>query len=294
MIEIAISLAIIGFALVAIIGVLPKGLNVQKENRQDTLINFDATFLMNALRSGAGQNYPLGLPQGQNDLTNYVIAITNYVSILNTNGVPQTSPAVSWYFNSTQYLVGGTVHPGNALTNGAIIIGLLSTPKYTLTNFNGRTMIASNNVTADFRALNGNALDQGFSQASRDFAFSYRVTTELVPSANTPFLGTNSINVGNWINLSAPTTNALGLPVLVPPSTNDTLFHSNELLAAQNLQGNLADIRLRFRWPVLPNGGVGAGSEVFRSAAGGGMTNIGGPGGVTLYFIQPQLYTPGQ
>src|SRR5947207_7764407 len=35
MIEIAISLAVIGFALVAIIGILPTGMNVQKENREE-------------------------------------------------------------------------------------------------------------------------------------------------------------------------------------------------------------------------------------------------------------------
>ena len=36
MVEVAISLAIIGFALVAVIGILPAGLNVQKENREET------------------------------------------------------------------------------------------------------------------------------------------------------------------------------------------------------------------------------------------------------------------
>ena len=34
MVEIALALAIIGFALVAIIGVLPFGLNVQRQNRE--------------------------------------------------------------------------------------------------------------------------------------------------------------------------------------------------------------------------------------------------------------------
>ena len=53
MIEIAISLAIIGFALVAIVGVLPAGLNVQKENREETILNQDGPFLLEAIRSGA-------------------------------------------------------------------------------------------------------------------------------------------------------------------------------------------------------------------------------------------------
>src|SRR6267378_355951 len=52
MIEIAIALAVIGFALAAIIGVLPTGMNVQKENREETIVNFDSAFLLDAIRSG--------------------------------------------------------------------------------------------------------------------------------------------------------------------------------------------------------------------------------------------------
>src|SRR5262249_16641536 len=43
MIEIAICLAVIGFALAAIVGVLPLGMNVQRENREETIINQDAS-----------------------------------------------------------------------------------------------------------------------------------------------------------------------------------------------------------------------------------------------------------
>src|SRR6266498_4220672 len=70
MVEIAISLAIIAFALVAIIGVLPLGLDVQKENRQETIINQDAGYFMDAIRNGA---------RGLEDLTNYVLEIRRYV-----------------------------------------------------------------------------------------------------------------------------------------------------------------------------------------------------------------------
>ena len=67
MIEIAISLAIIGFALVAILGVLPLGMSVQRENREETIINQDASMLMEAIRSGT---------LGMDDLTNYVLSAT--------------------------------------------------------------------------------------------------------------------------------------------------------------------------------------------------------------------------
>ncbi|MEI9963166.1 MAG: type II secretion system protein [Limisphaerales bacterium] len=91
MIEIAISLAVIGIALVAIIGVLPLGMSVQRENREETVINQDATILMEAIRNGA---------RGLDDLTNYVYAITNYWARydINTNASP---PNINGYtYNS--------------------------------------------------------------------------------------------------------------------------------------------------------------------------------------------------
>jgi type II secretory pathway pseudopilin PulG len=57
MIEIAIALGVIAVALVAIIGVLPAGMNVQKDNRQDTIINQDGAYLLEAIRTSA-QNIP--------------------------------------------------------------------------------------------------------------------------------------------------------------------------------------------------------------------------------------------
>src|SRR3954447_21884974 len=53
MVEIAIAVAVIAFALVAIIGVLPAGLQVQKENREDTLLAQDGTYFIEAIRSGS-------------------------------------------------------------------------------------------------------------------------------------------------------------------------------------------------------------------------------------------------
>src|SRR5277367_1861898 len=53
LVEIAISLAVIGIALVAIVGVLPAGLDVQRENRERTVINQDATIFIEAIRNGA-------------------------------------------------------------------------------------------------------------------------------------------------------------------------------------------------------------------------------------------------
>ncbi|MBI5388318.1 MAG: hypothetical protein HZA90_26940 [Verrucomicrobia bacterium] len=66
MIEVALALAVIAFALVAILQILPLGMEIQRDNRQDTIINHDGAYLLEAIRHGA---------QGMDDLTNYVDSI---------------------------------------------------------------------------------------------------------------------------------------------------------------------------------------------------------------------------
>src|SRR4051794_936934 len=100
MVEIALSLAVVAFALVAIMGVLPTGLTVQKENREDTLINQEGRYWLEAIRSGA---------RGLHDLTNYVESI----EIIPNKGTSRN------YTN----LVTDPITPTD-------VISLLSTPKY--------------------------------------------------------------------------------------------------------------------------------------------------------------------
>src|SRR5438046_10286780 len=76
MVEIALCLGVIAFALVAIIGVLPTGVRVQRDNREDTIINQEGLLWLEAIRSGA---------QGLDYLTNYVDTIT----------ISNSSPAVA-------------------------------------------------------------------------------------------------------------------------------------------------------------------------------------------------------
>jgi type II secretory pathway pseudopilin PulG len=52
MVEIAICLAIIGFALVGLIGIMPTGTRVQKDNREETIVDQDAKYFMQALSGG--------------------------------------------------------------------------------------------------------------------------------------------------------------------------------------------------------------------------------------------------
>ena len=119
-IEIALCLGIIGFALVAIIAVLPRGLDVQKRNREETIIGQDSEVWMSAIRNGA---------RGYNDLTNYVLCITNFWSEYDVNRKIVRSNYD--YYTPTDSRVSSI--PSGAgdfpLTNGGNIIGLLSMPK---------------------------------------------------------------------------------------------------------------------------------------------------------------------
>lgn len=152
MIEIALSIAVVAFALVAIMGVLPTGMTVQKDNREDTVINQDGRYWIELLKTGA---------RGLEDLTNYVesITITNLTAPKNSITV---SPAA----------VGGKV-----LSSGDII-GLLSTPK--IDPQTGET----NRVLARVKAITGPAAEKG--TLTNDFSFRYELQAEITPSYPLP------------------------------------------------------------------------------------------------------------
>src|SRR6266850_1734300 len=103
MIEIAICLAVIGFALAAIIGVLPLGMNVQRENREGTVINQDATIFLEAISKGA---------RGMDDLTNYVFAVTNNWVLFNANGSVKNSGINGYTFSKFSTAAGTPYDPG--------------------------------------------------------------------------------------------------------------------------------------------------------------------------------------
>ena len=155
MIEIAIALGVIAFALVAIIGVLPIGMNVQRDNRAETIINHDATYWMEAIRGGA---------QGLDDLTNYV----DQISINGSN-------FENYYIN-----------PGAAplvFSTGREIIGLLSTP-----GTNGISAIVR---TLSGAATEKNAY-KAAAWSGQDVAVRYRLTSRVVPADTNVMLDFNS------------------------------------------------------------------------------------------------------
>jgi type II secretory pathway pseudopilin PulG len=205
MVEIAICLAVIGFALVAIIGVLPTGMQVQRENREETLINQDGSYFMEAIRSGA---------KGVDDLPNYVMEIS--VTEANADGDPITPP----------------VPCPLKLISGTNIIGALSTPQYwppipdCNPPDNNRTVYRTH---AKVRSISGAAVEKG---DTNTITFEYQLTSEI-----TPFQAIDPAIITNYPQL--------------------------------NLQRNLYEIRLTFRWPLLINGTLGNGRKVFRSMISG-------------------------
>jgi type II secretory pathway pseudopilin PulG len=268
MIEIALSLAVIGFALIAIIGVLPLGMNVQRENREETIVNQDASLLMEAIRSGA---------QGMDDLTNYVLVITNAWTDYNVRKQPIDSRVYG--YTPTNSDPPSLEFP---LTNGFRIIGLLSTPKY----INGQDgSYRSNFIVAHIRAFSGtlNEKSPQDNVAARDMGLTYRMVSEIT-TFGSPVSGsvTNNAWDSSWVNYAAYSNN----PVEFNSRYNYSLY-SGQL-------SSLHDIRLLFRWPVLPGGKIAnTGRQVYRSSVSGTLikTNELKQGqAVPLYFIESRTY----
>jgi len=166
MIELVLCLGIISFALIAIIGVLPVGINVQKDNREETIIVQDGMYWMEAIRSGA---------TGLDNLTNHV----DYIRI------DETSNRAGYRWEPVP------ASPGDNhlfLPGGAAIIGLLSMPVQA--DLVGPVKVKNwpqidtgsgeyNYIRAKVRAITGSAVDQA--EFARDLAFSYRMTSEVRP-----------------------------------------------------------------------------------------------------------------
>jgi prepilin-type N-terminal cleavage/methylation domain-containing protein len=243
MVEIAISLAIIGIALVGILAVLPSGLNVQRDNREGTIINQDSTVFMEAIRNGS---------RGDNDLTNYVYAITNYWALYLASGSPSSSGV-----NGYNYF-GSSTTPAFPINSGTNIISLLSTPKYQDVNtglplpnlFNGGY---SNHIVAYVHSMSGPAVEkppQDNALVVGD-SFGYRIICDNVPVETDP---------------DAPSS------------------------YATNLTANLHELRLTFLWPQRANGSLGGGHQTFRTLIAGQLVQTNEAGN-TLYFFQSQSFT---
>lgn len=176
MVEIALCLAIIGFALVALIGILPAALNVQKENRQDTTINNDAQVWLDAIRSGSKVSPVLGAELNVFTLTNWTTEYDPVTRMVTKPTYPRGLTATN---------TPGTI-PG-------IVLGFLSTPR--LYEKNG--VLYSNYVTAYVRAFTSPAVNQApqDNPGVLELAFTYVLSSAITPHATPPeFQSTNYVH----------------------------------------------------------------------------------------------------
>lgn len=301
MVEIAICLAIIGLALVAIIGVLPAGLNVQKDNREETLIDQDATVFIENIRNGG---------RSLDDLTNYVMAITNtWTYYPPNNGAPQSGVNGYSYANfsisSSLYPTATVPLAGAPLTNGMNIIGLLSTPEY-IDQVQGTPIPnlvqggISNYVVAYVRSLSGPAVEKPpqDNDIIRSGSFSYKIICQNVPGPyyGPPFWVAGRHAAGTYVSylLNGQITYWTAIAQVGP---ND-LGPTQSAFWVQNpypnqLAVNLRELRLTFLWPLLPNGKTGNGRQTFRTSVAGQLVQTVHPAnsGQWLYFFQPQTFT---
>lgn len=259
MVELALCIGIIAFAMVAIMGVLPIGLNVQKQNREDTIIDQEGPQWINIIRSGQS---------GWGDLTNYLDFIVVEHTPMGVSGGQQ------------RYRFQGPFPwppPEDSITRTEQLVSLLSIPKYEADS----GTLYSNRVYAVFRSLSGaqnnqvlNSGQVGFSPGEEklDDAFRYQIEVELVPVSPTPTLDmgqtdpvyTNlttleNIRMGGFLNAyRLDPVNVVRL--LRSPSENRS---DRDIMS-----GTLYDLRLTFRWPVFKVGNeiqFGANSRTFRT-----------------------------
>jgi len=259
MMEIAISLAIIGIALVAIIGVLPIGMNVQQANRQETIIGQDASVLIEDIRNGV---------LGGNDLTNYVYAITNYWAEFAPAKNSSSSGVNGYTYANAKVIAPYPTFPSaQPLTNNANIIGLLSTPEFT--DVRGNPMFTnmyagayfSNHVVAYVYSISGPAYEkppQDNALMQQD-SFGYRVYC---------------------VNSTQPVdTNIYNAAIFTTPPN-----YSQQMLSAVH------ELRMTFLWPQLPNGNLGSGRHTYRTLVAGQLVFQPVPPANSPVVFNPNLY----
>lgn len=190
MTELALCIAVVSIALVAIIGVLPTGLNVQRQNREDTIVIEDGKVLINALRTGAVAS--------ENLLNNFDFILWERFRV-DGLGRPGDEPEFrrsfrTQYWTESDKLKGLGYGTPNLLTNANQIVALMTAPRYVTVG--GREY--QNVVRAQIRAISGSFTEKpirpypdqnqpapdGITLSQRtEFSFRYLVTSEVTPVA---------------------------------------------------------------------------------------------------------------
>jgi type II secretory pathway pseudopilin PulG len=227
MVELALCIAVVSIAMVAIIGVLPLGMNVQKQNREDTIINQDAQILMDALRTASASgasitNFysdPLKVANRLWEFSNAADYFTNFVDyVVVTNVFGRSYWRGPWYLKETGGDAGDPARP--SLMDGHMFLNALLTLS-TETN-SGR--FVTNVVFAQMRPITSPVIDYpaslnqkaGLPPERFDHVFRYIVTAEVTR----------------------------GMPL------NAGLYEGEEYERLRQLTNSLFEVRLTFEWPV--------------------------------------------
>ncbi|MBN9691731.1 MAG: hypothetical protein J0M24_15940 [Verrucomicrobia bacterium] len=255
MVELALCIAIVAFAMVAILGVLPLGLSVQKQNREETIIDQEGPMWLEVIRRG-------GI--GWDELTNYIDSIVIEQTPVNRSGATRT-----FGFRGPFFPPGFPVPaPGTTLATAEDVVSLLSIPRFEA----DKGTILSNRVTAISRSFSGDFNSQirpngtaSFTPEDRqiDDALRYQFQVEITPVTQLPTLGVSPTNaVARAGIILGGYLNALRLDTNLVSELNDDR-NSQDLFAA-----TLYDVKLVFRWPVFRVGEeltVGPGQRVLRT-----------------------------
>jgi prepilin-type N-terminal cleavage/methylation domain-containing protein len=293
-IEVAICLAIIGIALVGIIAVLPRGLNTQRDTREETIIGEDANLLLELISNGS---HSTNGPSAPDDLTNYVYAVSNYW--YSTAGAGNFG--VSGYTYSNCPVSAAPLAPPYLpvpINSGSNILSLLSTPEFTDTNGAPIPSLieggVSNHVVAYVRAMSGLAAEKPpqTNDIMQGDAFSYRIlcVNSPMPMDLPPVWQAQTYNLGatvyyqmkQWVATNS--TLATDFPGSSPSSWARNSYFADQLAIGQR------EVRLRFLWPQLPNGNLGGSFQSFRTTVGGQLATNISFNGQLLYFYQPQSF----
>jgi len=245
MVEIAISLAVIGIALVSILSFLPLGMQVQKDNREQTVLNQDATIFIEAIRSGA---------HGTVELTNYVYAITNYWTKYSGGSAGASQVNGYDFAHNPQVAAGYYTATGHNLTNDAVIIGLLSTPEFTDGNGEPIYFPNDNNGVVLYPTNSG---DIYFSNHVVAYVHSLSGPAVEKPPQDNPLLVSSSFGYKLY---------SVNAPLAIVTNSFGTAYGTN-------LTANLHELRLTFFWPLQPNNAVGPNLPItYRATIAGRFT----------------------
>lgn len=259
MVELALCIAIVAFAMVAILGVLPLGLSVQKQNREETIVDQEAPMWVDLIRRG-------GI--GWDEVTNYVDYVLVEHTAVNSGGGIRV-----FGFRGPFYSPEFSLPPPNAiLQTPGDIVSLLSIPRFEA----DQGVIYSNRVTAVCRSFSGTFNSQIRPDRTPTFrpderqledAFRYQLQVELTPASPLPALGLEAATALNSPEVrSGGFLSALRLNTNLVEALRDPFQLQN---ASQDLfAATLYDLRLTFRWPVFRVGdevAVGPGQRVIRT-----------------------------